>query len=223
MHCHVCFTENNDGFKKIYVGNIPFETTKDELIEFYSEYGEVKEVYLPTDINSGQPRGFAFVTMDEEHHQSAIDATNGIQYGGRMLAVSEPLPRGKKAPPRVYPQRTKLYVGNLSFYTTLDSVQALFEEYGKVFDCYMPTDRETGASRGFAFVTMDPDSAVAAMDETDGYELDGRIIRVNEAQPKYGDSKPRYSDDEGSYDDEGADGDFEGGGDSYDEGASGGF
>jgi len=81
-------------------------------------------------------------------------------------------------------QRTKLYVGNLSFYTTLGTVQDLFSQFGTVHDCYLPEDRETGESRGFAFVTMDNEGAANAIDETDGYELDGRIIRVNEAQPK---------------------------------------
>lgn len=80
----------------------------------------------------------------------------------------------------------------------------MFEEYGKVIDCYIPTDRETGQHRGFAFVTMDPSEALRAADETDGYELDGRILRVNEAQPKGQRSYNNYNDD---YD----------GGDAYDE------
>ena len=79
---------------------------------------------------------------------------------------------------------TKLYVGNLSWGTEEEGLRELFEEYGKVIDCYIPTDRETGQHRGFAFVSMDPEDALRAADETDGYELDGRILRVNEAQPK---------------------------------------
>lgn len=62
----------------------------------------------------------------------------------------------------------------------------MFGEYGRVVDCYLPVDNETGQHRGFAFVTMDPNDAQRAADETDGYELDGRILRVNEAQPKGG-------------------------------------
>lgn len=99
---------------------------------------------------------------------------------------------------------TKLYVGNLSWGTEEGALRELFEEYGNVLDCYIPTDRETGQHRGFAFVTMEPDDALRAADETDGYELDGRILRVNEAQPKG--SFNRRSDNDG-YD----------GGDAYDE------
>lgn len=102
--------------------------------------------------------------------------------------------------------RTKLYVGNLSFYSTIDTIQDFFEHYGTVHDCYLPEDKETGGSRGFAFVTMDAEGAAAAIEEADGYELDGRIIRVNEAQPKgnsRGVSRDDYDDNRsgGGYDD----------------------
>jgi len=53
-----------------------------------------------------------------------------------------------------------------------------------VHDCYMPMDSETGGSRGFGFVTLDDDSVQAAIKGVDGCELDGRELRVNEAQPK---------------------------------------
>lgn len=100
---------------------------------------------------------------------------------------------------------TKLYVGNLSWGTEEGALRELFEEYGKVVDCFIPVDKETGQHRGFAFVTMEPEDALRAADETDGYELDGRILRVNEAQPKgSGRSNNSYND---GYD----------GGDAYDE------
>lgn len=99
---------------------------------------------------------------------------------------------------------TKLYVGNLSWGTEEGPLRELFEEYGTVVDCYVPVDRETGQHRGFAFVTMASEDALRAADETDGYELDGRILRVNEAQPKGGFNRGFNSD---GYD----------GGDAYDE------
>eukprot|EP00521_Asterionellopsis_glacialis_P014551 CAMPEP_0195292048 /NCGR_PEP_ID=MMETSP0707-20130614/8581_1 /TAXON_ID=33640 /ORGANISM="Asterionellopsis glacialis, Strain CCMP134" /LENGTH=363 /DNA_ID=CAMNT_0040352427 /DNA_START=35 /DNA_END=1126 /DNA_ORIENTATION=+ len=200
--------EVEDGFMKIYVGNIPFDTNRDELVEFYEQYGNVKEVYIPTDVNTGGPRGFAFVTMAEEDALNAIDETNGVMYQGRTLAVSKPLPRGEKAPPRSFAPRTKLYVGNLSFYTELETVQQLFGEYGDVLDCYMPMDRETGSSRGFAFVTMSPDDAATAMGDIDGYELDGRIVRVNEAQPK-GEPVSNYNDEGDDFEGDDFEGDEE--------------
>lgn len=82
----------------------------------------------------------------------------------------------------------KLYVGNLSYDTTDDSLRAAFEADGRsVADIYVPEDRETGRPRGFAFVEMGSDAeAQAAIDALDGTDLDGRTIKVNEARPKAG-------------------------------------
>lgn len=142
-------------------------------------------MYIPVDPNTGAGRGFGFVTMKEEDVQRALDETNGTEFGGRKLIVSIPLPPGEKAPARKQrTARTKLYIGNLSFYTVADTLTALFEEFGPVRDCYLPEDPSTGGTRGFGFVTMDKEDARRAIEELDGCEIDGRIIRVNEAQPK---------------------------------------
>ena len=81
----------------------------------------------------------------------------------------------------------RLFVGNLSFHTTKESVEALFAEHGEVREVYVPTDRDTGQPRGFAFVTMgSAQAASAAMANLDGAELDGRSLRVNEAEERSG-------------------------------------
>jgi RNA recognition motif-containing protein len=79
----------------------------------------------------------------------------------------------------------RLYVGNLSFRTTPETVQAAFAAIGEVREVSMPTDRETGQPRGFAFVTMGTAQAAAdAIARLDGTVLDGRPLRVNEAQER---------------------------------------
>jgi RNA recognition motif-containing protein len=79
----------------------------------------------------------------------------------------------------------KLYVGNLSFSTTEDTLQAEFGAHGQVEEVAVITDRDTGRPRGFAFVTMNNDSeARAAIEALNGTDLDGRTITVNEARPK---------------------------------------
>lgn len=79
----------------------------------------------------------------------------------------------------------KIYVGNLSYSTTEQSLRTAFEQFGSVDEVSLVMDRDTGRPRGFAFVTMsNPSEATAAMEALDGSELDGRPLRVNEARPR---------------------------------------
>lgn len=78
-----------------------------------------------------------------------------------------------------------IFVGNLSFSATEDSIRAMFEAYGVVDRVSIVTDRDTGRSRGFAFVEMPNDSeGIDAINSINGRELDGRALNVNEARPK---------------------------------------
>jgi RNA recognition motif-containing protein len=79
----------------------------------------------------------------------------------------------------------KLYVGNLSFQTTQQDLEELFGQSGQVESVSIVTDRDTGQSRGFAFVEMSGNKeAQAAIQALDGKEVDGRSLKVNEARPR---------------------------------------
>jgi len=80
---------------------------------------------------------------------------------------------------------TKLYVGNLSFNTTNSELEQMFGEAGTVQSANIIEDRETGRSRGFAFVEMSSsEEANAAIAALNGKEIDGRALKVNEAKPQ---------------------------------------
>jgi cold-inducible RNA-binding protein len=80
---------------------------------------------------------------------------------------------------------TKLYVGNLSFDTTENDLQDLFAQHGPVSEVNLISDRMTGRSRGFAFVTMGtPEAAQAAITALSGKDIQGRALTVNEARPR---------------------------------------
>jgi len=79
----------------------------------------------------------------------------------------------------------KIYVGNLPYSTTEQSLRELFQQHGEVQSAAVVMDRETGRSKGFGFVEMaDANAAKTAIEKLNGYSLDGRALRVNEAQSK---------------------------------------
>lgn len=79
---------------KIYVGNLSYEAGEDGLREMFSKYGQVDEVAIITDRQTGKARGFGFVTMsDSGQAQAAIAALNGSQFEGRALVVNEARPK----------------------------------------------------------------------------------------------------------------------------------
>ncbi|MBI1956074.1 MAG: RNA-binding protein [Acidobacteria bacterium] len=85
-----------------------------------------------------------------------------------------------------------LFVGNMSFHTTEDELRTLFEPFGEITRIQVMTDRDTGRSRGFAFVEMaSDDEAAKAITALNSKEVDGRALNVNEARPKPERSGPR--------------------------------
>ena len=94
-----------------------------------------------------------------------------------MLSRSGTKPQGTN--------QMEIYVGNLAYATTDEGLRSAFSQYGEVTAVRVVTDRMTGRSKGFGFVTMpDATQAQAAIDALNGHELDGRTVRVNESQPK---------------------------------------
>lgn len=81
----------------IYVGNLPFSATEEEVAELFAAFGPVEKVKIVTDRETGRPRGFAFVTLaDAERVKEAADAVDGQEMGGRPLRVNPAEPREKK-------------------------------------------------------------------------------------------------------------------------------
>ena len=79
----------------------------------------------------------------------------------------------------------RLYVGNLKYTVTSEQLQQIFEQFGNVSSAQVLSDRETGRSRGFGFVEMtNDDEAMAAIENLDGQDHDGRRLTVNEARPR---------------------------------------
>jgi RNA recognition motif-containing protein len=75
--------------KRIYVGNLPFSSNEEDVKQVFAAYGNVISVTLPNDRETGRPRGFGFVEMENEDADKAIRALDGKEFGGRSLRVNE--------------------------------------------------------------------------------------------------------------------------------------
>jgi hypothetical protein len=118
--------------------------------------------------------GVVEIASVEDIQTAAVNSTvEGIQANGHIITGDE-LEGGNSGPP------CRLFVGGLSWDTTANDLRKVFADVGEVVDAVIVTDRDTGDSRGFGFVTMsDRKTASKAMRELGGYELDGRSIRVD--------------------------------------------
>jgi RNA recognition motif-containing protein len=82
--------------KKLYVGNLPFTSSEDELRQLFERHGSVDSIHVVTDRQTGRPRGFAFVEMDEERGaKDAIRALDDSELGGRNIRVNEAQDRNR--------------------------------------------------------------------------------------------------------------------------------
>ncbi|MBU1000999.1 MAG: RNA-binding protein [Proteobacteria bacterium] len=86
--------------KSIYVGNLPWSATEEEIRNLFGAFGTISAVKLVEDRETGRPRGFGFVEMEEPDAQKAIEALEGTEFGGRTLRISEAKPREPRPPRR---------------------------------------------------------------------------------------------------------------------------
>jgi len=181
---------------RLYIGGMNVETvTKGQITELFEEYGVVSNCDVPTDFQSGRPRGYAFVTMPAENAEVAFHAIHDTKVDGYTVRVNEA--RDKKKPSdhntfnRTDRKQVRLFVGGIPTETgqeisvLKESVQALFQDYGDVMDCFVPTENESGRPRRYAFVTMAADDAAVACQQLNNTEqFGGQTLRVTESHPK---------------------------------------
>ena len=173
-----------------YVGNLPYSATEEQIRDLFEAHGTVKRIFLPSDRNTGRPKGFGFVTLgNREEMLAATKALDQSSFLGRIIYSNESVPKGQ--PLRKRDTATnKLYVSNISFQTTKEDLTAHFGQWGTVLDAYIPLDKDTGDPRGFSFLTLAKEGAEKALKEGNGSELNGRTLAVSIPLPK-GQKSPR--------------------------------
>jgi RNA recognition motif-containing protein len=174
---------------KLYVGNLPWEASEEEIQQMFQEYGEVQSVSIVTNPRTGRSRGFCFIEM--ENAEAAIDGLNEKEFGGRNLRVSQAREQNRDFKSErggsngSFEERfieNRIYVGNLPWDTSEDQLRDLFKQYGEVQSVNIITNRKTGRSKGYGFVEME--NAEAAISELNEKEFGGRNLKVNQARER---------------------------------------
>ncbi|XP_074268804.1 28 kDa ribonucleoprotein, chloroplastic-like [Silene latifolia] len=173
---------------KLFVGNLPYDVDSEKLANIFDAAGVVEIAEVIYNRETDRSRGFGFVTMSTvEEAEKAVEMFNSYELNRRLLTVNKAAAKGTRPerPPRVFEPSFRIYVGNLPWDVDDGGLEQLFSEHGKVLSARVVSDRETGRSRGFGFVSMasetEMNDAIAALD---GQSLDGRAIRVNVAEER---------------------------------------
>ena len=179
--------------KSIFVGNLSWAVDNDRLSQEFADCGEVISARVQLDRNTGKSRGFGYVTFATTEAADAAIVLNGTkEIDGRTLNLDKSTDVGANREKRAQafgdarsaPSKV-LFVGNLSWNTTEDTIWDAFSEYGEVNSVRLPTDRESGKPKGYGYIEFSVvDSAKKALDAMSGEELDGRPIRLDFSQPR---------------------------------------
>jgi len=177
---------------KLYLGNLSFGVTEDNIKAYLSEFGGVLEVDVILN-SEGKSKGFAFATMDSvDSAQATIDELDKSEWMGREINVSFAVEKSaikmesKKFDSEFKEGVKKVYIGNVSFNKTEEELKAFCEEKaGPVSSVKIVIDPSTKKSKGFAFVEFkSTDAAKVAVKTLNNFVLDGRTLNVNSARER---------------------------------------
>lgn len=198
--------EQKEATANLFVGNLSFNLDEEWLSREFEKYGELSGVRIITDRDSGRPKGYGYVEFTEtENAVKALEEMNGAEIDGRNIRIDFSNPRPARTPGATPQQRgneraqkygdtpsqpsNTLFVGNISFNADEATITEYFEEMGTVKAVRLPTDRESGAPKGYGYVEMGSiDEAKAALEALQGAEIGGRSVRLDYATTRSNDS-----------------------------------
>jgi nucleolin len=180
--------------KTIFVGRLSWSVDNDRLAQEFAHCGEVESANVQMDRDSGRSRGFGYVRFTTSEAVEKALLMNGQEIDGRAVNIDRSTgtadksqirdKRAKAFGDQTSPPSSTLFVGNLSFDVSEDTVWSFFNDYG-VKSVRLPTDRDTGRPKGFGYVEFeDVDGAKKAFEAANGADIEGRSIRLDYSQPR---------------------------------------
>lgn len=170
------YVSDDETAREIYISNASFSSTKENFTQFFADIkgGDVESITIPTQYQSGKPKGFAFVRFTTVEARDQALLKNGEELDGRALGIRENKGRAERAPRPDYggrrerrsslsekPQQcTTIFVGNLPWATDEEELKGLFEDCGEVVNARIVRQSWTQRSRGFGYVEFAQEASV---------------------------------------------------------------
>jgi len=180
-----------------FVKNLSFSVSDDDIKRFFEKCGTVERVNVLKNFSTGRSKGVAFVRFSDEGALQKALGLSGQDFEGRSIYVEKTIPKEQRPSGdrpggdrrrnndqnERDPNSTSVFVGNLSYQTSEDSLRQLFDSCGAIKEVRIATD-PTGGSRGFAHIDFEEPEAVENAVQKSGQEVDGRNIRVDYSNKK---------------------------------------
>ncbi|XP_032762880.1 LOW QUALITY PROTEIN: heterogeneous nuclear ribonucleoproteins A2/B1-like [Rattus rattus] len=160
-------------FHKLFLGGLSFETTEESLRNYYERWGKLTDCVVMRDPASKRSRGFGFVTFSSMARPHSID--------GRVVEPKRAVAREESGEPGAHVTVKKLFVVGIKEGTEKHHLRDYFEEYGKIDNVEIITDRQSGKKRGFGFVTFDDHDPVDKIVLQKYHTINGHNAEVRKA------------------------------------------
>jgi len=170
------YISDDETSREVYVSNASFSSTKDSFMDFFADVGEVESITIPTQYQSGKPKGFAFVRFTTREARDAALKKNGMELDGRPLGIRENKGRAERDSSRQDNRRaprerrtelsskpsgcSTIFVGNLPWSTEEEELKSLFADCGEVVSSRIVRQTWTNKSRGFGYVEFAQEASV---------------------------------------------------------------
>ncbi|GFS18943.1 heterogeneous nuclear ribonucleoprotein A1 [Elysia marginata] len=145
---------NSDQFRKLFIGGLSFESSEAGLRSYFEKWGDISDCVVMRDPQSKRSRGFGFITFKETDSVDEVQANRPHKVDDREVETKRAMPRDD---PNINNQLTveKMFVGGLKEDTTEEMIRNTFSEFGEIKNIELITDKNTGKTKGFCFVTFD--------------------------------------------------------------------
>ncbi|KAK9366365.1 hypothetical protein V1509DRAFT_630140 [Lipomyces kononenkoae] len=168
-------TSKEDG--KMFIGGLNWDTTDESLFKYFSQFGEVTECQIMREATTGRSRGFAFLTFKDSKCVNTVMVKEHI-LDGKIIDPKRAIPKDEQE------KTSKIFVGGVAPHVTEAEFRSAFSRFGRILDCSLMIDKDTGRSRGFGFITFESDSGVDNTLANCPLMIGGKMVEVKKAQPR---------------------------------------